>query len=434
MYRKLIHQLDAWERALIPEPLMVIGVRQSGKTWLLKHFCEEHYSDWLYINLEEQPSYQSAFDGDLSPRSILRNISILAGRTITENTALFLDEIQVCERAITSLKYFCEAKENYRVITAGNLLGVRINRFTSSFPVGKVHMLHLHPMDFEEFLLACGEDLLRDIIQESFCSMTPLPSAIHEKALNLCYDYMIVGGMPRAILDYIEHDKDVTSFSREIHRDLHVAYLADMTKYVSSPYETDKITQVYQSIPRQLAKENPKFKYTMVRTTANKRDYDAPIDWLKASGMILQVTALESPFSPLKGYAKERSFKLYLSDTGMLSSLAEVRRRDLLPDQGNLYKGPLVENYVIQHLAIQREQLYYFKPSERMDIDLIDDDGTNIVPIEIKAGRHKRSRSLQNYMERYHPAYAIQISVLNFGEGNLIRSIPLYAVFCLTRQ
>lgn len=413
---------------------MVIGVRQSGKTWLLKHFCEKHYSDWLYINLEEQPSFQSAFDGDLSPRSILRNISILAGRTITENTALFLDEIQVCERAITSLKYFCEAKENYRVITAGNLLGVRINRFTSSFPVGKAHMLHLYPMDYEEFLLACGEDLLRDIIQESFCSMTPLPSAIHEKALNLCYDYMIVGGMPRAILDYIEHDKDVTSFSREIHRDLHLAYLADMTKYVSSPYETDKITQVYQSIPRQLAKENPKFKYTMVRTTANKRDYDAPIDWLKASGMLLKVTALESPFSPLKGYAKESSFKLYLSDAGMLSSLAEVRRRDLLPDQENLYKGPLVENYVIQHLAIQREQLYYYKPSERMDINLIDDDGTNIVPIEIKAGRHKRSRSLQNYMERYHPAYAIRISALNFGEGNLIRSIPLYAVFCLTRQ
>ena len=161
------------------------------------------------VNLEEQPSFQSAFEGDLSPKAILRNLSILTGSPLTEKTAIFLDEVQVCERAITSLKYFCEAKENYRILTAGSLLGVRINRFQSSFPVGKVHMLHLHPMDFEEFLLSCGEELLCDAIREAFQTMISLPTAIHEKALSLCYDYMIVGGMPRAVIDYIDHEKNV---------------------------------------------------------------------------------------------------------------------------------------------------------------------------------------------------------------------------------
>ena len=431
MYRKLIQQISSWENASTPEPLMMIGVRQVGKTWLLKDFCENHYSDWIYINLEEQPSFQSAFEGDLSPKTILRNLSILAGRVITMHTALFLDEIQVCERAITSLKYFCEAEENYRVITAGSLLGVKIHRFASSFPVGKVHILHLYPMDFEEFLLSCGEEYLCTAIREAFHAMTPLPSAIHEKALRLCRDYMIVGGMPRAVLDYIDHGLDVASFRREIHRDLHMAYLADMTKYVSSPYEAEKISQVYQSIPRQLAKENPKFRYSQVRGTANKRDFDAPIDWLKASGMILEVSALEAPLSPLKGYAKDNAFKLYLSDVGMLASLSGLKPLDLLPEQDNMYKGPVAENYVIQHLAAHAEHLFYFRPSDSMEIDLIYDDSIHIVPIEIKAGRHKKSRSLLNYIDRYHPAYAIRISALNFGTDGLIRSIPLYAIFCL---
>lgn len=431
MYRKLIHEIEAWEKASTPEPLMVIGARQVGKTWLLKEFCQSQYSDWLYINLEEQSSIQSVFDGDLSPGTILRNLSILIGRKITENTALFLDEIQVCERAITSLKYFCEAKENYRVITAGSLLGVKMNRFSSSFPVGKVHICHLYPLDFEEFLLGCGEDLLRDSIQEAFVKIHPLPNAIHEKALQLCYDYMIVGGMPQAVLGYLDKNKDISSFPRDIHRNLIMTYLADMTKYVRSPYETEKISQVYQSVPRQLAKENPKFKYNLVRSTANRRDFDAPIDWLKTAGMVLQIMALEAPLTPLKGYVKESSFKLYLSDVGLLSALSDVRPRDLIPEQDNLYKGPIAENYIAQQLIVQRDSLYYFKPSESLEIDLIEDDGTHIVPVEIKAGRHKKSRSLQNYIEKYHPEYAIRISALNFGKADRLFSIPLYSVFCL---
>ena len=222
--------MQNWERDSVKEPLMVIGVRQVGKTWLIREFCRQTYHDVFYVNLEEQPMYQSAFEEELSPDAVLRHLGILSGRRLTENTAIVLDEIQVCERAITALKYFSEADGNYRVIAAGSLLGVKIHRFSSSFPVGKVRLLKLFPMDFEEFLLACGEDLLRDAIRNACVSLRPLPSAVHEKALNLFFDYCIVGGMPKAVDDYVSRGKNITAFRSEIHQELNLAYLADMTK------------------------------------------------------------------------------------------------------------------------------------------------------------------------------------------------------------
>ena len=431
MIRKIYDDLVRWEKENRKEPLMLIGVRQVGKTWLLKDFCRNTYEDVFYVNLEEQPSFQSAFEGNLSPEVILRNLGILAGRPISEKTALVFDEIQVCERAITSLKYFCESEKNYRVMVAGSLLGVKINRFSSSFPVGKVHLLRMVPMNFEEFLLACGETLLRDSIQDAFSAFQMLPSGIHEKALQLCRDYMIVGGMPKAVEEYVKTGKDITRFRREIHQELIFSYLADMTKYVSSPFETEKITQIYQSIPRQLARENPKFKYASVRPNANKRDFDTPLDWLKASGMIWKVNSLELPKSPLKGYENENIFKVYLSDVGILSSLCGLKAKDLIAEENNPYKGAVTENYVIQEFAAQKIDLYYYKPSDKMEIDLIYDNGFDIIPVEIKSGRHKKSISLKNYQQQFHPAYAIRFSAFNFGKTEDIRSVPLYAAFCL---
>ena len=428
MFRKAYLQMKAWENQALKEPLMLIGVRQAGKTWLIKEFCKETYTDYFYVNLEEQQAYQSAFEGDLTPASILRNLGILAGRKLTENTAIIIDEIQVCERAVTALKYFCEAEENYRVIVAGSLLGVKINRFASSFPVGKVQILHIFPMDFEEFLLACGQSLLNDSVHEATSLMRPLPAAIHEKALQLCYDYMITGGMPKAVEDYVKKDCNITFFRREIHQELILAYLADMTKYVSSAFETEKITQVYQSVPRQLAKENPKFKYTVVRENANKRDFNAPLDWLKAAGMIYKINGTEAPMPPLKGYEKEDMFKIYLSDTGILSALSGIKPRDLLNSEANIYKGAVVENYVIQQFAARQKEIYYYKPSQSMEIDIIYDDGKHIIPAEIKSGRHKRSVSLDNYRKQFSPEYAVRFSALNFGEKDKLISCPLYAV------
>ena len=431
MFRKFYNILSQWESDHIQEPLMVIGVRQVGKTWLIRKFCESTYNDFFYLNLEESPEFLSAFEGSLAPEVVLRNLSILAGRAITPSTALVFDEIQVSERAITSLKYFCEAKEDYRIITAGSLLGVKINRFSSSFPVGKVRIERMYPLDFEEFLKACDEDLLREAVTDAFRAMQPLPEAIHEKAMRLFSDYLIVGGMPAAVADYVARGKNITLFRRQIHQELKLAYLADMTKYVTSPMETVKIAESYQSVPRQLARENPKFKYSTVRSNANKRDFASAVDWLCTSGMVIKICSLELPATPLAGYKNDSAFKLYLSDCGMLSSLAGLQPRDLAIDTANIYKGAVIENYVIQQFAPHLEELFYYKPSDSMEIDLIYDNGITIIPIEIKSGRHKRSTSLKNYIHRFSPSTAIRFSALNFGKTENLWSIPLYAAFCL---
>ena len=431
MYRKFLRELESWEDGKVKEPLLVTGARQVGKTWLIKSFCEERYDDHVYINLEEQQSIASVFEGDLDPATLLRNIGILLGRRIDSNTAIFIDEIQVSERAINSLKYFCEAKENYRIICAGSLLGVKINRFQSSFPVGKVCIKKMHPMDLEEFLIACGEEQLKDSIKAAYDNMAALPQAIHEKALKLYHDYLIVGGMPQAVSDYIRNGKNIMAFNRDLLEYITLAYKADMAKYVFSSAESTKITSVYDSIPRQLARENPKFKYSEIKTTANKRDYYAPIDWLKSSGMVYKIDSLDSVSVPLKAYENSSCFKIYMSDVGLLCRMTGLVPADLMPDRDNTYKGAVVENFVFEQLAVSHNELYYFKPSDSMEIDVIIQIDNNVIPIEIKSGRHKRSVSLKNYMEKYEPAYSVRLSENNFGMANGIRSVPLYAVFCI---
>lgn len=431
MYRKFNAILSDWEKEQRPEPLMVIGARQTGKTWIIRDFCERTYPDYVYINLEENRDMASLFDGNLDPDTILRGIGQLLGRKIDSSIPLVIDEIQVSERAVTSLKYFCEAKENYRIICAGSLLGVKLARFESSFPVGKVRIVNLYPMDFEEFLLACGEDLLRDGIVEAYRNRKPLPEGIHAKAMRLYQDYLFIGGMPQVVLSYVSNRRDPLGTDPLILRNLQLAYLADMTKYIKNPAEGAKITEVYQSIPRQLAKENPKFKYSEVRKGANRRDFFEPIDWLAASEMVYEVHKVDAPFFPLKGYENRNSFKLYLSDVGILRNMSGMKYKDLLPESHNIYKGGITENYVVQQLRAQGRDLYYYKPSESMEIDLLLDIGEEIVPVEIKSGRHKRSKSLVNYQEKYHPELAIRISALNFGFQNGIFSVPLYAVWCI---
>lgn len=431
MYRNFYQVLAEWEKKQRPEPLMIVGARQTGKTWLIRKFCEETYGDYIYINLEAEQDMVSVFDGNLDPDTILRKMGQLLGRKIDASIPIVLDEIQVCERAITSLKYFCEAEENYRIICAGSLLGVKLERFESSFPVGKVRIAKMYPMDFEEFLLACGEEMLRDGIKEAYETKTPLAEGIHTKALQLYQDYLFVGGMPQMVKEYILNDKNAVGTDPLILKNMQLSYLADMTKYIRSPAEGVKITEVYQSIPRQLAKENPKFKYSEVRPRANKRDFIGPIDWLTASGMVYRICKAEAPFSPLKGYENRASFKIYLSDVGILRSMCGIHYSELLPDSHNIYKGAITENYVVQQMIARGKDLYFYKPSESMEIDLLIEVQDRIIPVEIKSGRHKRSRSLNNYLEKYHPDFAIRISGFNFGFQEGIFSVPLYAAWCI---
>lgn len=431
MYRKFIETLKKWQTDDVQKPMMVIGARQVGKTWIIKEFCKKTFKDYIYINLEEQKNMRSVFDGNLDPDTIIHGIELMLGKKIETDTAIFFDEIQVCENAITSMKYFCEDQRDYRIICAGSLLGVKIKRFESSFPVGKVEINHMYPMDFEEFLMACGEDILKDGIRESYLRKKPLPDGVHNRALSLYHDYLFTGGMPESIQDYLNKNKDIVQMDKSILQNLELAYLADMTKYVTSPQESVKITETYQSVPRQLAKDNPKFMYKEVRKGGNKRDFAEPLDWLKASGMIYKVDKVSTPESPLKGYIDESGFKVYLSDVGMLASLSGIRYTDLLPETDNKYKGGIIENYVYQQMKINHPELYYFKPSETMEIDMLFDDGKDIIPVEIKSGRHRRSTSLKNYREKYKPSYAIRLSEMNFGYVDGLYSVPLYAAFCI---
>ncbi|MDY6308669.1 MAG: ATP-binding protein [Oribacterium sp.] len=431
MFRKFQNTLEKWDQTGARKPMMVIGARQTGKTWTIRNFCENHYQDYIYLNLEEQADIRSLFDGNLDPDTILRGLEQMLGRKIAPDTPLVMDEIQSSERAITALKYFCEDQRHFRIICAGSLLGVKIHRFQSSFPVGKVQIENLYPMDFEEFLLACGEDILIDGIQTSFTNHTPLPDGVHNKALRLYHDYLITGGMPEVICSYLEQDRDVFAVDGRILSSLQLAYLADMTKYVTSPQESVKITETYRSVPRQLAKENPKFKYNEIRQGVGKRDFWGALDWLNASGLIIKVDNVELPVPPLRGYDNPDSFKIYLSDVGLLTNLCGLRYRDLLPDSHNIYKGGVIENYVYQQIQIRHPELYYFKPSESMEIDMLIDDGSDIIPVEIKAGRHRRSTSLRNYREKYKPPYAIRFSEMNFGLADGLLSVPLYAAFCV---
>lgn len=431
MYRKFYGVLEEWEDKKTKEPLLVTGARQVGKTWIIKKFCSERYNDHLYLNFESEPGLSDIFEESLEPYEILKKIGIYKGRKIDVSTALFFDEIQKCEKAITSLKYFCEAEENYRIIGAGSLLGVKINRFSGSFPVGKIRQVRMYPMDFEEFLMATGEELLAEEIESAYKAMKPMPGIIHEKAIHLYRDYLYVGGMPQCVDNYISSNCDVTSFDRELQHFILLAYSSDMSKYTTSAAEGVKIAAVYESVPRQLAKENPKFKYKEVRSNANKRDFYEPIDWLRSSGMVYKVDNTETIRTPLKLYADDKSFKLYMSDAGLLSYAGKIKYSDLLNTSDNLFKGALAENYVVQSLAAKGHELLYHKPDAGLEIDLLLDMPEGIIPVEIKAGRHKRSVSLKKYREKYKPEKAIRISENNFGETEGICSVPLYAAFCL---
>lgn len=431
MYRKFYDTLTQWEKSGHAKPLLITGVRQSGKTWLLQQFCTETYNDYIYVNLEEQQDMRSIFDGNLEPSLIIRQMEQLLGRRIGADTPVIFDEVQSSERAITSMKYFCEAEENYRILCAGSLLGVKIARFQSSFPVGKVEIKNLYPMDFEEFLKAADEDLLLEGIRDAFTNRRPLADGIHQKALRLYHDYLFTGGMPEAVLSYIKNGKSAVGLDESFYRTLQLSYLADMSKYVKSPAESIKISEVYNSIPRQLAKENPKFKYNEVRARANRRDFAGPVNWLSASGMINRINSVELPKEPLKGYENSSSFKIYLSDTGLLTHLCGMKYRNLLPEADNMYKGGIIENYVVQQLLLRHPDLYYYKPSDTLEVDLLFDSSEGIVPVEIKSGRHKRSTSLNNYCAKYKPPYSIRFSELNFGRTDTIFSVPLYAAFCV---
>ena len=427
MERKIYKQLLNWKKEHIEMPYMLVGARQTGKTYILEDFCKNEFKNYIYINLDREEEIKKIFDKTIEPEEIILNIEALLNVNIdVENTIIFLDEIQVSERAISSLKYFCESKKQYKIVCAGSLLGVKINRFKSSFPVGKVWIEYLYPMDFEEFLKALGEEKLLKIIEDSYKNNEPMLESLHQKALRLYYDYMCIGGMPASILEYIENGRNINKFNDEINQIIITSYLADMAKYTEN-IESIRNNKIYNSIPAQLGKENKKFKYSIVEKSARAREYESSLEWLISSNMILKCEGIKIPKSPLKAYI-DNNFKIYLSDIGLLRVLSKISINEIITNRNMLYKGILAENYVAEVLFSKKRELYYWQlDSGKYEVDFLINIEGDIIPIEVKASDNITSKSLNYYIDRYKPKYSIRISTKNFGFSNGIKSIPLYA-------
>ncbi len=430
MERKLYHNLLEWKNNKMKMPYMLVGARQTGKTYILKKFCEKEFEQSIYINLDSMKNINQIFEDTIVPEEIINNIETILNIEIDiDKTILFFDEIQVSERAISSLKYFCESEKNYKIVCAGSLLGVKINRFKSSFPVGKVWIDYLYPMDFEEFLKAIGEDKIIKTIEDAYKELKPLTEPIHNKALDLYNQYMCIGGMPIAIKEYIEKEKEIIKFNDEIEEIILTSYLADMAKYTQN-IESIRNNKIYNSIPAQLGKENKKFKYSLVEKSARAREYESSMDWLIASNMIIKCHGIQNPKSPLKAYIED-NFKVYLSDVGLLRKLAKISTQEILLNKNMIYKGAMAENYVAQILYAKTREIYYWQLGSMYEVDFLINDEGDIIPIEVKASDNVTSKSLKYYIQRYKPKYSIRISTKNFGFENNIKSIPLYAAHLL---
>ena len=432
MERKMSKKLLEWKNDTEKTPLIVYGARQVGKTYTILSFGKENYKNVAYINFEDNTEISKIFEQDLEVERIIKELSVKLGITILEeDTLIFFDEIQACERALTSLKYFAESKTKYHVVAAGSLLGIAINRQKYSFPVGKVKMLTLYPLDFEEFLWALDKKDLANMIRQAFSEDKEF--SLHSLANQYYRLYLAIGGMPRAILEYKE--KQDMDFVTAILKDINNSYIADMAKYASST-ETTKIMAVYNIISAQLAKENKKFQYKLIKSGARAYEYETAINWLNASGIINQCTKIKEGKLPLSAFIEPESFKIYMSDVGLLCNKFGIPTNIVIVENDNMndFKGALAENYVCNSLVQCGLKPYYWESNGKAEVDfVVQDKEGNIIPIEVKSSIHTRSKSLNVFKSLYKIPYSIRISTKNFGFENDIKCIPLYSVFCLDK-
>ncbi len=430
MRRKADELLREWRDRADRKPLLVKGVRQCGKTYLLRTYAQDLFESVVYVNLENDRSARADFSGGLDPHSIVRAIEARTGqRIVPGKTLLFIDEIQACEEALTSLKYFCEDAPEYYVAAAGSLLGVAINHQSYSFPVGKIDLIEMTPLDFEEFLWAMGHDQLVDEIRSSFELMGPLAPSLHEKALRLYRQYLVVGGMPEAVQTYID-DQSIIDVA-EKHRIILDGYSADTNKYADERLSA-KTRACFDSIPRQLAKENRKFQYKVVRAGGgNASLFGDALDWLVLSGTVARCSLVGQIESPLEAFVNPSAFKIYQADTGLLVSKAGAQRADILAGIGGTFMGALTENYVAQQLSAMGYPLHYWARDNRAEIDFVVEKQGCLSAIEVKAGENTRSRSLSSLKKTHPGVRPIRLSTKPFGMNDGLMSVPLYAAFCL---
>lgn len=430
-----MEELINWKNKKNRKPLLLYGARQVGKTYLVKKFGEEYFKDVIYVNFETNNFIGKMFEENITPEFIIKNLELTFGKKIEkESTLIFFDEIQKNSRALTSLKYFCEDANEYYVVAAGSLLGVHINKKDFSFPVGKVDFLTIYPMSFDEFLLNSGNNLLMEEIKKCFENNTPMTSILHDKALELYYEYLTIGGMPEVVKEYINSNSLVTTIDYQ--KSIIESYKNDITKYCDNASDANKIIAAFNSIPVQLAKENKKFQYKLIQKGGTSSIFGESINWLINAGIVNACIKTKIGL-PLKMYEELDSFKLYMNDVGLLTNLSEfplylIKNREAVNE---MMLGMLTENYVASAFKYNGLNLNYWKNDYESEIDFIlQTKKGKIVPVEVKASSHTKSRCLNNYINEYNPTYSIRISTKNFGFENSIKSVPLYAVFCINEN
>lgn len=430
MRRKIFSKLLNWKNTTSDRmPLLLYGARQVGKTYMMKALGTECFKYTIYINFEADEKIREFFQTDIHADTIVNILEKYYHLPVLpEETLIIFDEIQMCERALTSLKYFTEEAPEYHVIAAGSLLGVALNRENFSFPVGKVQMLSMYPMDFEEYLWAKGKDLLADTIRENFKANRQMPEALHHEAMQEYYNYCMIGGMPAAVLADITPNPTVNQ--REIRQMILDSYVADMAKYALAG-ETVKIYAAYDSLPVQFAKDSKKFQYKLIKQGARASQYGTSIDWLIKAGIVNKCTKCTQGYLPSAAYQDLTAFKLYYSDMGILSARTNMTVDRLLSSESNHFRGIFAENYVACALKNLGHELFYWESDGISEVDFLITTGNHVIPIECKAGEHVKAKSLSVYREKYKPEYAIRISGKNFGMVDGIKAVPLYAVFCM---
>ena len=426
MYRTAMDALLQWKEKINRKPLIIMGARQVGKTWLMKEFGKTHYEKTAYISFYNNKRMDDVFQADFDIKRILMNLNIESGVTITPgDTLIILDEIQDSPKVLESLNYFCEEAPQNQVVAAGSLLGVTIHEGVS-YPVGKVDLLDLYPLNFREFLYAMDEQSLADALTTKDYALI---DNFSEKYLFWLKNYYYVGGMP-AVVDEFRQNRDYAEV-RQIQNDIVRQYEGDFGKHVDAR-TLPRIRLVWDSVPLQLAKENKKFFFGQIKKGARSSEYEIAIQWLVDCGLIYKVNRVNEPNMPLKAYKSMNAYKLFVLDVGLLGAMSELEAESIL--EGNdifiEFKGALTEQYVLQQLISDTRYNPYYFGTEKATFkqDFLIQKGKDIVPIEVKAGENIRSQSLKAYCDKYKPNKAVRFSTLKYMDQGWMENIPLYAV------
>lgn len=431
MYRIAMEKLLKWKQKTNRKPLIIEGARQVGKTWLMKEFGRQAYEDTVYINFDSNSRMAELFASDLDTDRLITGLELYAGcKILADNTLLIFDEVQEVPRALTSLKYFFENAPQYHIVCAGSLLGIALHQGTS-FPVGKVDFLKLFPLSFREFLMATGKERFAELLDRQDFQMITTFKQTYTEALK---HYYFVGGMPEAVQSFVE-SKDFNEV-RDIQKRILAAYEQDFSKHAPNEI-VPKIRMLWNSIPSQLAKENKKFIYGLIREGARAKEYETAILWLSDCGLVHKISRVNAAGIPLKAYEDLKAFKLFLVDVGLLGCMAGLHQRTLLDgnDLFTEFKGALTEQYVCQQLKTLEDLRIYYYTNDRgsCEVDFIVDTGEQIIPVEVKAEVNLKAKSLKTYQEKFSPEISVRTSMADYKRESWLVNLPLYLIDQITK-